>query len=182
ATDTETGLTSNHVTVMMLRAWDNPSSLRRGADSSFLPDSISTMPDTSLLPRPELNANAVTPEENTVLGLAGGVRLLGGALAWSGEVDGSIHTRDRRAVALDPETLPSYPSVLRRFVTPRVGTHYDFAYQSDLKLRIARLPGSARSAPRSLVASFGARRIGPGYVSLGTPWTPNNIQEFSLRG
>ncbi|MFN8583155.1 MAG: hypothetical protein U0163_19535 [Gemmatimonadaceae bacterium] len=181
-TDAETGSTSDHLTLMVLRAWDDPSTLRRGADSLFLPDSLSALPDTALLPRLDLNPNAVTPEENTVVGVAAGRRLFGGALLWSGEVDGSIHTRDRRAAELDPETLPSYPSVLRRFVTPRVGTHYDVAYQTDLQFRVARLPGSTRNAPRSLAASFGARQVGPGYVSLGTPWTPNDLRELSLRG
>jgi len=169
--------------VVFLRVWDDPSSLPPG-DSLPIPinpDSVIVEPDTALLPRLPIDPYAVTPQENAVLATSGGLSLLGGAVAWSGEVAGSVYSRDRRAEAIAPELLGGYPGIFRSLVTPRSGTSVDYAYRSKLEVRIDRLPGSTPSSPRSLTASIGYESTGPGYVSLGTAFLPNDIRGVELR-
>ena len=84
---------SSFIDVMMVRSWDDPGSLPGPGDSAyapFLPDSIANQPDTALLPAIETNPFAVTPQENVVLGVAGGVSLFGGIAYLRGEVDADM--------------------------------------------------------------------------------------------
>jgi hypothetical protein len=180
----EYGTPGTFLDVVFLRAQDDPSSLPPLPDTTpvpYLPDSLAVEPDTALLPHVPINPYTVTPQENAVLSTAAGVSLLGGAVSLTGEVAASIHSRDRRASRLDDEYLDEYPGFLRGLVTPRVGTHADRAYKSQLDVRIARLPGATTTSPRSLNLSLGFQSIGAGYVSLGTPYMPNDLQGLDFR-
>jgi hypothetical protein len=158
------------VELIMLRAWDDEHSLP--ADSAAAPE----LPDVV-----EANPFAVTPQDNLVAAINGGLRLFGDRLYWTGEVDAAVHTRDRRASPLAAEELDGYPGLLNDILTPRVGTHGDFAYSTQLELRIARLPGATQRSPRTLVTSLGYRYAGPGYVSLGTPVSLNDLRRIEAR-
>lgn len=178
------GRRGTYLDLIFLRAADDPSSLPPLAPDTpipYLPDSLANEPDTLLLPRVPINPYAVTPQENAVLATAAGVSLFGGALAWTGELAGSIHSRDRRAALVAEEYLEDYPRILRGLVSPRSGTHADYAYKTQLDVRIARLPGATARSPRSLTASVGWQSIGPGYVSLGTAYLPNDLRGVDAR-
>jgi hypothetical protein len=159
------------VELIVLRAWDDENSLPDGTDST-----------APVLP-PELGASpfAVTPQDNLVAAIAGGLRLFGEGLYWKGELDAAVHTRDRRASPLAEQELDGYPGILDGILTPRVGTHGDFAYSTEVEIRVARLPGATRRSPRTLQASLGYRYAGPGYVSLGTPITQNDLRRIEAR-
>jgi hypothetical protein len=181
----EFGTPSTFVDVVFLRAQDDPSSLPPLADTTpvpYLPDSLAAEPDTALLPHVPIHPYSVTPQENAVLSTAVGVSLFGGALALTGEVAGSIHSRDRRAQRLPDEYLDDYPGFLRGLVTPRVGTHVDQAYKTQLDVRVAQLPGGTSTSPRQLNLSVGFQSIGAGFVSLGTPYLPNDLRGLDFRG
>jgi hypothetical protein len=171
--------------VMMLRSWDDPNSLPAPTDSAylpFLPDSLANQPDTALLPLEVVSPFAVTPQENVVVGVTGGLALFSGHAYLRGEIDGSIHTRDRRASELGESSIDErYSGLMRKLVTPRVGTHADHAYRTELELRFDRLPGATPRSPRSLTATLGYRFVGPGYVSLGSAFLPNDQVGFDAR-
>lgn len=175
----ESGTAVRFIDVVFLRVRDDPSSLPPLSDSTpvpYLPDSLAAQPDTALLPHVPINPWAVTPQENAVVSTAMGASFLGGAVSWTGEVAGSLHSRDRRASALSDELAGGFPRLLRGIVTPRVGTHADVAYKSQLDVRVARLPGATTTSPRSLALTLGVQSIGAGYVSLGTPYLPNDLR------
>ncbi len=151
--------------LIFIRASDDVSSLPPPTDP-FDDQPPDLFADT--LPAP-VNEFAVTPQENVVLATAGALRLLDGKLQLRGELGGSLHTRDKRASALDQETLDRFPSFLRNFLTPRVSTTGDYAYTTEVQLRLDRLPGATDRSPRSLELSAAYRYIGPGYVSLAVP-------------
>ena len=171
------GTAERYLDLVVLRVRDDPSSLPPVADSMmvpFLPDSLASEPDTALLPHVPINPYSVTPHENAVAAVAAGLSVLGGAIAWTGEFAGSLHSRDRRASPLSDDELGDFPQVLRGLVTPRLGTHADVAHRNQIDVRISRLPGATASSPRSLTLSAGFQSIGAGYVSLATPYLPND--------
>jgi len=157
--------------IIVLRAWDDENSLP-AADSAAAP----VLPEGA-----DANPFAVTPEDNLVAAVVGGLRLFGERLYWTGEVDAAVHTRDRRASPLAQAELDGYPGLLNDILTPRIGTHGDYAYSTELELRVAHLPGTTRQSPRTLVASLGYRYAGPGYVSLGTPISLNDLRRIEAK-
>lgn len=156
------------IQLMLVRTWDDEASLPDGGD-----------PDAPVLP-PDVSANpyAVTPQENFVVGLAGGIGLFAGKLFLKGEIDGALHTRDRRATPLAEEELGGYPGFLKGIMTPRLGTHGDYAVSTEATLRLPTLPGATRRSPRTLTATVGYHYMGPGYVSLGTPSLFNDYRKL----
>lgn len=159
-----------YVDLIAVRAWDDPGSLAAPLDT--------TLPPNAPVP---INPFAVTPQDNLVVATTAGFTFLDQRLSWRGEVAGSIHTLDRRATPLATDAVRDYPGLLRDLFTPRVGTHADVAYSSELQLRVRDLPGATRASPRSLTATLGFRRIGPGYVSLGTASLPNDLVAVDLK-
>ena len=157
--------------LIVLRAWDNPKSLPSPTDSSAptLPTGIGA------------NAFAVTPQSNFVTSLVGRLALLQSRLVWSGELAGAVHSRDRRATPIATSQLSGYPGFLSGVMTPRVGTHGDYAYRTRVSYAIQHLPGWSPSSPRSLTASVGYQRIGAGYVSLGTAWLLNDVSAWDAK-
>ena len=169
----EIGQASTFIELTALRAWDDPNSLP--AIDTTLPPNAPTAGGLTLV-----NPYAVTPEENLVVAAAGGATFLRGKLAWRGELAGAVHTRDVRASELD-DTAADVPGVLRGLITPRVGTHADVAFSSDLQLRQLRLPGATTGSQRTLTASLGYRHVGPGYTSLGAVSVGNDVQALDAR-
>lgn len=165
------GRDHSFVQVMLIRAWDDEHSLPDPADSGA----------PAIPPGVPANPFAVTPQDNLVVGLEGGLSLLSGRLFLRGEIDGAVHSRDRRASPLPDEELDGYPGILRGIVTPRLGTHGDVAYSTEATLRLASLPGATRQSPRTLVTSVGYQFVGPGYVSLGTPSLFNDYRKLDAR-
>jgi hypothetical protein len=180
----EFGTAQRYIDFVALRVRDDPSSLPALPDDvavPLLPDSLAVEPDTALLPHVPINPYAVTPQENAVVATAAGATFLNGALTWSGELAGSLHSRDVRVPALTDEQVGDYPRLLRGLLTPRLGTHADVAYRSQVDIRVAHLPGATTTSPRTLSLSVGVQSIGAGYVSLGTAYLPNDQEGVDVR-
>jgi len=172
------GERGSHLDVIFLRAADDVSSLAPP------PVPVDSQPQdlfADTFPSAPENRQAVTPQENVVLGTAGSLELLGDALHLQGQVSGAIYTRDRRASNLDPATLDRYPGLLKDVITPRVSTTADYAYTAQARYRIDRLPGGTDRSPRSLDLTARYRYVGPGYVSLGAPSLLADQQAAELR-
>lgn len=178
------GAASRYFDIVVLRVRDDPASLPPLPDSTpvpYLPDSLATAPDTALLPHVPINPYSVTPQENAVVATSAGLSFLGGAVTWSGEMAGSLHSRDVRATPLTDEQVGDVPKLLRDLVTPRLGTHADVAWRNQVDVRVARLPGATTTSPRSLNLSIARQYIGAGYVSLGTAYLPNDLAGTDIR-
>jgi hypothetical protein len=167
------GRSSTFLDLTVVHVWDNPGSL--AAVDTTLPPNAPTSGDSV-----PINPFAVTPEENLVVSATGGVVLLKEKLAWRGELATAVHTRDVRAAELDPDEVNT-GGIFQGLMTPRVGTHLDYAFSSELQLRGVQLPGSRSGSPRTLAATLGYRSIGPGYTSLGAASLGNDLREVDLR-
>ena len=115
-----------------------------------------------------INSNSVTPQENMVLGISGKAKFLDNKIMFDYEASGSLYSRDLRASVLDPDSS-EFPEFLSNIFTPRVGSNYDFALNTQLQLNL-----------QSYSGKLGYKRIGPGYTSLGLAYLLNDQQEFSL--
>lgn len=115
-----------------------------------------------------INPNSVTPQENLVLGTKGKISFLENTISFDFDAAGSVYTRDLRASELDLDSA-DIPSFISKIYKPRVGTNYDFAFNTALSLRFS-----------SFSTKIGFRRVQPGYNSLGTPYLHNDIQEISF--
>jgi hypothetical protein len=167
------GLPSTFVELTAMRVWDDPNSLQ-AVDTTLPPNAPvagGTVP---------VNPYAVTPQQNLVASAASGLTFLKGLLAWRGELAGAIHTRDVRAPKL-ANAQADVPGLLRGLITPRIGTHADYALSSTLQLRAVRLPGATARAPRTLTAGLQFRYVGPGYTSLGVASLPNDVRALDAR-
>jgi hypothetical protein len=154
----------------LIRAWDDPRSL---AAATTLPDGAGGLP---------VNALAVTPQENVVLGANGALELIDGRLRFAGEASAAAHSRDRRAPELHESLVPGYPQFLRSLLTPRVSTHADYAYRLETTYRVRALPGGSPSRPRTMDLGAEFSQVGPGYVSLGVASLPADQRSLGLRG
>lgn len=114
------------------------------------------------------NRNAVTPQENLVLGTKGKISFFQNVVSFDFDAAGSVYTRDLRASELNLDSS-DIPSFISKIYKPRVGTNYDFAFNTALNLRFS-----------SFGTKIGYRRIQPGYNSLGTAYLHNDIQEISI--
>ncbi|MFN3694868.1 MAG: hypothetical protein ACK4UV_07650, partial [Ignavibacterium sp.] len=74
-----------------------------------------------------INQNAVTPQENLVLGTKGKVSFLDNVVSFDFDAAGSVYSRDLRASELDLDSS-DIPSFISKIYKPRVGTNYDFAF------------------------------------------------------
>lgn len=99
---------------------------------------------------------SVTPQENLVLGAATQINAFDRHLTWHGELTGAAYTRDTRASEIDEGELRDVPNWLTSVFTPRNGSNLDYAWSTDLRLR---LPGW------DLMGEY--EYVGPGYRSLG---------------
>jgi len=158
--------------VVVVRTWDDPSSLPVPVDTTLPPNSPGAVVQ---------NPFAVTPQENLVASAIAGLTFLERKISWRSEFAISGHTLDRRATPLDPSATDQYPAVFRSLMEPRVGSHVDNAFTTDVQFRLPRLPGATPRSPRSLTATLGYRYVGPGYVSLGSASLLNDVREYRVR-
>ncbi|MCX8056354.1 MAG: hypothetical protein N3F03_01935 [Ignavibacteria bacterium] len=125
---------------------------------------------TNILPNNKnlANLNAITPQENLVIGSKGRISLFNNMFSFDFDGGGSVYTRDLRATAIDLDSIKA-PSFLKNIYKPRVGTNLDFAFNTSLQFRI-----------QSFQTRIGYKRIQPGYNSLGVPFMHNDVQEISI--
>ncbi len=117
---------------------------------------------------PIINYNSVTPQENLIVGSKGKISLFSGRFSFEYDGGGSVYTRDLRSkeISLDSVRVPSF---VKNIYKPRIGTNADFAFNTQLSLRL-----------KYFTTRIGFRRIQPGYYSLGVPSLISDIQEISV--
>ena len=115
-----------------------------------------------------INPNAVTPQENLVVGTKGRINFYKNKLTLTFEGGVSAYTRDLRAKALNLDSI-SVPSIATNIFLPRTSSNFDYAVISHLKLNFT-----------SFNAQIGYKRIGPGYNSLGLGYLQNDKSELSI--
>ena len=114
-----------------------------------------------------INNNAFTPQENLILGSKGKITFLENKVSFEFDGGGSVFTRDVRSQELNVDSS-DVPAFLSKIYRIRVGSNYDFAFNTSLNLNF-----------QNINSKIGYKRIGPGYNSLGASYTLNDIQEFS---
>ena len=139
-------------------------------DTSDLPFTIGSGIQSQIFTNKEdlINQNAVTPQENLIVGTKSKVVFLDNKISLEFDGAGSVYTRDIRSSELDLDSS-DVPSVLTKLYKVRAGTNYDYAFNSFLNLHLS-----------NFNTRIGFRRIGPGYNSLGTSYLLNDIGEYSI--
>lgn len=134
-----------HLHATFLRAYDDPESMA-----------------------PADRRPGLTPRDNFVTGLQGGLDLFARAVQLRGEVSGSVHTMDRESAEIDG--LDDIPAAIRDLVNPNISTTVDYAWSLHARtdLSTTRLTGNLEW-------------VGPGYRSLGNPWLRNDIFLWQAR-
>lgn len=139
-------------------------------DTSDLPFTIGSGIQSQIFTNTQdvINQNAVTPQENLIVGTKGKVEFLNNMVSFEFDGAGSVYTRDIRSSELDLDSS-DVPSFLTKLYKVRAGTNYDYAFYSFLNLHLSKFN-----------TRIGFRRIGPGYNSLGTSYLLNDIGEYSI--
>lgn len=117
---------------------------------------------------PIINLNSVTPQENLIVGSKGKISLFSGLFSFEYDGGGSVYTRDLRSKEINLDSI-KLPSLVKNIYKPRIGTNADFAFNTQLSLRL-----------KYFTTRVGFKRIQPGYYSLGVPSLVSDIQEFSI--
>jgi hypothetical protein len=115
-----------------------------------------------------VNANAVTPQENLVVGAKGKFSFFENLITLEIDGGGSIYSRDLRASEINLDSI-DIPKFLTKIYKPRVGTNYDYAYSNSLSLNLT-----------FLSTKIGHKYVGPGYNSLGSAYILTDIEELSI--
>jgi hypothetical protein len=115
-----------------------------------------------------VNSNAVTPQENLVIGAKGKFSFFDNLLVFELDGGGSIYSRDLRASDINLDSV-DVPDILTKIYRPKVGTNYDYAYSTSMNLNLS-----------SFSTKIGYKYIGPGYNSLGTAYIITDIREISI--
>lgn len=139
-------------------------------DTSDLPFTIGSGVQSQIFTNTEdvINQNALTPQENLIVGTKGKVEFLENKISLEFDGAGSVYTRDIRSSELDLDSS-DVPSFLTKLYKVRAGTNYDYAFNSFLNLHFS-----------NFNTRVGFRKIGPGYHSLGTSYLLNDIGEYSI--
>lgn len=139
-------------------------------DVSDLPFTIGSGVESQIVSNAEdvINQNAVTPQENLIVGTKGKVNILENKVSVEFDGAGSIYTRDLRSSEINTDSS-NIPSFINKIYNPRVGTNYDYAFNTFLNLNFSQFN-----------TKLGYKRIGPGYNSLGTSYMINDIVEYSF--
>lgn len=152
--------------IIKITATDNPNIF----DTSDLPFTIGSGIQSQIYSNTQdiVNQNAVTPQENLIIGTKGKISFFENIVSLEFDGAGSVYTRDIRSSELDLDSS-DVPSFLTKLYKVRVGTNYDYAFNSFLNLHLS-----------NFNSRIGFKRIGPGYNSLGTSYLLNDIGEFSM--
>jgi hypothetical protein len=111
---------------------------------------------------------SAAPQENVVAALSGGLSLLHGLLALSGDASGSLFSRDTRAGEIDSLSVPSWSKSL---FTPRLSSRADFAWNAETRFSV-----------RGQSVGTQVEYVGPGFTTLGNPYFQNDRREVRLFG
>lgn len=139
-------------------------------DESDFPFTIGSGVDSKIgnIQNEIVNSDAVTPQENLIVGVKGKFSLFENLLIFEIDGGGSVYSRDLRASEINLDSV-DVPKFLTKIYKPRVGTNYDYAYSNSIALNLS-----------SFSTKVGFKYIGPGYNSLGTAYILNDIRELSI--
>lgn len=139
-------------------------------DESDFPFTIGSGVDSKIgnIQNEIVNSDAVTPQENLIVGVKGKFSLFDNLIALEIDGGGSVYSRDLRASEINLDSV-DVPKFLTKIYKPRVGTNYDYAYSNSIALNLS-----------SFSTKVGFKYIGPGYNSLGTAYILNDIRELSI--
>lgn len=137
------------------------------SDASF---SIGSGVDSKLgnISNEVINSNAITPQENLVVGAKGKFSFFDNLLTLEIDGGGSVYSRDLRASEINLDSV-DVPKFLTKIYKPRVGTNYDYAYSTSMNLNLS-----------SFSTKIGYKYIGPGYNSLGAAYIITDVREISI--
>lgn len=110
----------------------------------------------------------ITPAENHVAGLKGGLNFGGRTFRLEGEVAGSVFTRDSEEASIDG--LDQIPDWLKDWINPNISTSFDYAWSVNSQLNLA-----------NTRVNGGAEWVGPGYRTLGNLWLRNDLFSWNSR-
>ncbi len=138
-------------------------------DASDYPFTIGTGSQNPppLIPSDITNNFAVTPQENSVIGTAGQLKLPGTPVIFRAGLNGSVFTRDLRTPVINVDSL-GIPSFFKNFQDPHAGTTVDYS---------AALGAEANFS--SFNAKLDYKYVGPGYRSPGLSYLISDQQEIS---
>ncbi len=109
----------------------------------------------------------IYPQDNLVLGSNAQLVLFNNALRLQGEFAASIHTLNTRAPKINEEDVQDIPAWVNNMYDLRLSTRVDYAYNADLRVNTKYFRGQA-----------GYEWIGPGFISLGLPYTMNDRVKY----
>ena len=113
------------------------------------------------------DSTKIHPQENMVLGANGQLVLFGNHLRISGEGAASVYTLNLRSDKVDKDQI-DIPNWVDKFYTIRLTTRLDYAYRGQIRVSTRRFRGVA-----------GYQWIGPGFTSLGLPYTMNDRERYN---
>jgi hypothetical protein len=109
----------------------------------------------------------IYPQENAVLGLNAQAVLFKNILRIKGEAAASVHTLNLLADEVGEEDTQEIPQWMNNIYDVRLSTRADYAYNGDLRINTKIFRGQA-----------GYEWIGPGFISLGLPYTMNDRVKY----
>ncbi|RLD10875.1 hypothetical protein DRI50_10580 [candidate division KSB1 bacterium] len=113
------------------------------------------------------DSTKIHPQENLVLGANGQIVLFKNHLRISGEGAASVYTLNLRSDKVDKDQI-NIPDWVDKYYTLRLTTRLDYAYRGQIRLNTRRFRGQA-----------GYQWIGPGFTSLGLPYTMNDREKYN---
>jgi hypothetical protein len=113
------------------------------------------------------DSTKIHPQENMVLGANGQVVLFKNHLRISGEAAASVYTLNLRSDKVDKDQI-DIPDWVDKYYTLRLTTRLDYAYRGQIRVNTRVFRGQA-----------GYQRIGPGFTSLGLPYTMNDREKYN---
>jgi len=112
-----------------------------------------------------VDSSKVFPQENLALGLNGQIALFQNRLRFRGEGAASVHTLNTFGEKYRPEGMPAW---IDKYYSIRITSRIDYAYRGDLTVNTNRVRARA-----------GYQYIGPGYISLGLPYSLNDREKYN---
>ncbi len=114
-----------------------------------------------------IDSTKIYPQENMVLGANGQIALFGNHLRFQGEGAASVYTLNIRSDKIDRDQI-KLPKWVDRLYPLRLTTRLDYAYRGQMRLNTRRVRAQA-----------GYQWIGPGFTSLGLPYTMNDRVRYN---
>ena len=148
------GKENSHLFFTLLKMKDDPNSMLISAGSAGNASGSSNL--------------LLTPQENVVLGTEGKLHLFDESIEINGEGAVSGFTRNQNDGDFINGSIPGFVSNL---LTPKLSTAFDYAWKGKV---------AYNNTPSTTYISVGAKKVGPGFVSLAAPNIRQDLFQFDL--